>query len=885
MQTVHYLKDYKRPEFSITQLDLHFDIQNEYTQVKSRMVVLPKQATPVKLELAGSAELLEVVLDGEVLGKEAYQLDLTHETLSIHTVPTESFVLEITTQVYPHKNKSLMGLYASTDNLYTQCEPEGFRKITYYLDRPDVMTKFSTTIVADKKRYPVLLSNGNQVASGDVDKKRHYVKWIDPFRKPSYLFALVAGDLACSKDTFTTQSGRKVAIHFYTSEQDKHKVPYAIASLKRAMRWDEERFGLEYDLDIFMVVAVGDFNMGAMENKGLNIFNTKYVFADSKTASDKDFEHIEAVIGHEYFHNWTGNRVTCRDWFQLSLKEGLTVFRDQEFSGDMANRDVRRIENVMVLRANQFPEDAGPTAHPIRPASYTEMNNFYTLTVYEKGAEIVRMLHTLLGEEGFQKGMKLYFQRHDGQAVTCDDFRLAMADANGYDLSQFALWYSQAGTPQVRLRSDYDAETQTLHLQAAQTLPATPDTTQAKSPLMIPLKMSVLNQQGEVQAFCLNGKSLQETVLVLHEAEQEWELTGVADEPILSLLHGFSAPIYLDYPYTEAELQVLMLHEKDAFARWEAGQILYRRLMKQAVSALRDGTALPDISALTDALQQLMQQDIDAALLALMLTVPSEQEIWDQDFPQLDPTLLWQAREWMVGSIAKACVNDLSALRHTSQERELNSGLEDIAEYHPLLAKLRSLTNTVRSYLPRAQPESLTYFKQQYDKLAFNMTHEWGILQAINCAEHPIRDELLQQFARKFDEDALVMDKYFMLVASSTRSDTFERVQAALSHPRFSMENPNKVRSLIGMFTRNIAEFHHQSGRGYQFVADKIIALDEYNPQVAARLVQAFNVLNRVDDARQSLMLAQLERIQTQANVSKDTAEIVGKILLQHQVA
>ena len=885
MQTVHYLKDYKRPEFSITQLDLHFDIQNEYTQVKSRMVVLPKQATPVKLELAGSAELLEVVLDGEVLGKEAYQLDLTHETLSIHTVPTESFVLEITTQVYPHKNKSLMGLYASTDNLYTQCEPEGFRKITYYLDRPDVMTKFSTTIVADKKRYPVLLSNGNQVASGDVDKKRHYVKWIDPFRKPSYLFALVAGDLACSKDTFITQSGRQVAIHFYTSEQDKHKVPYAIASLKRAMRWDEERFGLEYDLDIFMVVAVGDFNMGAMENKGLNIFNTKYVFADSKTASDKDFEHIEAVIGHEYFHNWTGNRVTCRDWFQLSLKEGLTVFRDQEFSGDMANRDVRRIENVMVLRANQFPEDAGPTAHPIRPASYTEMNNFYTLTVYEKGAEIVRMLHTLLGEEGFQKGMKLYFQRHDGQAVTCDDFRLAMADANGYDLSQFALWYSQAGTPQVRLRSDYDAETQTLHLQAAQTLPATPDTTQAKSPLMIPLKMSVLNQQGEAQAFCLNGKPLQETVLVLHEAEQEWELTGVADEPILSLLHGFSAPIYLDYPYTEAELQVLMLHEKDAFARWEAGQILYRRLMKQAVSALRDGTALPDISALTDALQQLMQQDIDAALLALMLTVPSEQEIWDQDFPQLDPTLLWQAREWMVGSIAKACVNDLSALRHTSQERELNSGLEDIAEYHPLLAKLRSLTNTVRSYLPRAQLESLTYFKQQYDKLAFNMTHEWGILQAINCAEHPIRDELLQQFARKFDEDALVMDKYFMLVASSTRSDTFERVQAALSHPRFSMENPNKVRSLIGMFTRNIAEFHHQSGRGYQFVADKIIALDEYNPQVAARLVQAFNVLSRVDDARQSLMLAQLERIQTQANVSKDTAEIVGKILLQHQVA
>ena len=885
MQTVHYLKDYKRPEFSITQLDLHFDIHNEYTQVKSRMVVLPKNSSPTSLLLAGSAELVEVVLDGEILGRDAYQLDLAQETLIILSVPTESFVLEVTTQLYPIKNKSLMGLYASNDNLYTQCEPEGFRKITYYLDRPDVMTKFSTTIVADKKRFPVLLSNGNQVANGDVDKKRHYVKWIDPFRKPSYLFALVAGDFACSKDEFVTQSGRKVAIHFYTSEQDKHKVPYAIASLKRAMRWDEERFGLEYDLDIFMVVAVGDFNMGAMENKGLNIFNTKYVFADAKSATDKDFEHIEAVIGHEYFHNWTGNRVTCRDWFQLSLKEGLTVFRDQEFSGDMANRDVRRIENVMVLRANQFPEDSGPTAHPIRPASYTEMNNFYTLTVYEKGAEIVRMLHTLLGEEGFQKGMKLYFQRHDGQAVTCDDFRLAMADANGYDLSQFALWYSQAGTPQVRLRSDYDAETQTLHLQAAQTLPVTPDTTQAKQPLMIPLKLSVLNQQGEVQDFGVDGQIQQETVLVLREAEQEWTLQGVSDEPILSLLHGFSAPIYLDFPYSEAELTVLMLHEKDAFARWEAGQILYRRLMKQAVAALRDGTELPDSCSLTQALQQLMQQDIDAALLALMLTVPSEQEIWDQDFPQLDPTLLWQAREWLVDSIAKTCVNDLSALRHTMQERELNSGVANIADYHPLLAKYRSLTNTVRSYLPRAQPESLTYFKQQYEKLAFNMTHEWGILQAINCSEQAIRDELLQQFARKFDEDALVMDKYFMLVASSGRSDTFERVQAALNHPRFSMENPNKVRSLIGMFTRNIAEFHHVSGRGYTFVADKIIALDGYNPQVAARLVQAFNVLSRVDDARQNLMLAQLERIQAQTNVSKDTAEIIGKILLQHQVA
>lgn len=884
MQTVHYLKDYKRPEFSITQLDLNFDIQEEHTLVKARMIVLPREESGHKsLELTGSAQLESVIVDGEVLDTNAYEL--AEDVLRIKHVPNESFVLEITTKLYPQSNKSLMGLYASNGNLYTQCEPEGFRKITYYLDRPDVMTKFSTTIMADKKRYPVLLSNGNQVAAGEIDKKRHYVKWIDPFRKPSYLFALVAGDLACSKDEFVTMSGKKVAIHFYTSEADKHKVPFAIASLKRAMRWDEERFGLEYDLDIFMVVAVGDFNMGAMENKGLNIFNTKYVFADSKTATDKDFENIEAVIGHEYFHNYTGNRVTCRDWFQLSLKEGLTVFRDQEFSGDMANRDVRRIENVMVLRANQFPEDAGPTAHPIRPASYTEMNNFYTLTVYEKGSEIIRMLHTLLGEEGFQKGMKLYFQRHDGQAVTCDDFRLAMADANGYDLTQFALWYSQAGTPTVRLRSEYDASTAVLRLHASQTIPNTPDTTQAKQAMMIPIKLGILNQQGQQQEFVYESQPVTETVLVLREAEQEWVIEGVKDTPVLSLLRGFSAPIYLEYPYSSDDLAILMLHDTDAFSRWEAGQVLYRRMMKQAVHSSRDGVVLPDVSALTKPLQLLMNQNIDPALLALMLTIPSEQEIWDQEFPQLDPTLLWQAREWLVNSIATACLNDLSALRLKARELEANSGIDNPQEYHPLLAKARSLNNVVRTYLPRATPEILSYLSQQYEQLAVNMTHEWGMLQAINHEVHPLRDQKLQQFAQKFDHDALVMDKYFMLVASSYREDTFERVQQALNHPRFSMDNPNKVRALVGAFTRNTPHFHHASGRGYEFVTDIIIQLDEYNPQIAARLVQAFNVLSRVDEMRQKLMLVQLKRIQSQPNLSKDTAEIIGKILQQYEAS
>ena len=881
MQTVHYLKDYKRPEFSVTQLDLQFEIQEGYTTVKSRMVVVPKSKHGHSLTLMGTAELVGVVLDGGALDEHHYVLQ--DAELTLHGVPDESFVLEITTKLYPEHNKSLMGLYASNGNLYTQCEPEGFRKMTYYLDRPDVMTKFTTTIIADKKRYPVLLSNGNLVASGEMDKKRHFAKWLDPFKKPSYLFALVAGNLSCSKDEFVTQSGRKVAIHFYTSEQDKHKVPFAIASLKRAMRWDEERFGLEYDLDIFMVVAVGDFNMGAMENKGLNIFNTKYVFADAQTATDKDFEHIESVIGHEYFHNYTGNRVTCRDWFQLSLKEGLTVFRDQEFSADMANRDVRRIENVMVLRANQFPEDAGPTAHPIRPASYTEMNNFYTLTVYEKGAEVVRMLHTLLGEEGFQKGMKLYFQRHDGQAVTCDDFRLAMADANGYDLSQFALWYSQAGTPQVVFESQYDANEQVLTLNATQYLPATLDSEQPKSPMMVPIKISVLNAQGEVQTSELGGQQGQEHVLVLKDKQQTWHLNGIQSTPIVSVLRGFSAPVTLQYPYTDDELTILMLHDNDAFARWEAGQTLYRRYMKLAVCALRDGTAMPDIQNLLGSIRTLLQQPIDQALLALMLTLPSEQEIWDQDFVQLDPTLLWQAREWLFNQLAAAKLNELSALRQQTRDHEMGSGIPNIPDYHPVLAKVRSLSNVVWAYLPRAHPEILNYIKLQYEQLIINMTHEWGILQAINHMEHSTRDELLQQFAQKFDHDALVMDKYFMLVASSYRNDTFERVQDAVNHPRFSMENPNKVRALLGSFTRNTAHFHHLTGRGYQLLADKIMQLDAYNPQVAARLVQAFNVLGRVDAVRQQLMRTQLQRILAQETVSKDTAEIVGKILQTHQ--
>ena len=533
-KTVRYLKDYQTPAYRILETDLHFDIAEPQTIVKSRLTVEP-QRVGEPLVLDGSAKLLSVKINGT-----AADYVLKGETLTIADVPSERFTVEVETEILPAENKSLMGLYASGDNLFTQCEPEGFRKITFYIDRPDVMSKFTTTIVADKKRYPVLLSNGNKIDGGEFSDGRHWVKWEDPFAKPSYLFALVAGDLAVTEDRFTTMSGRNVKIEFYTTEADKPKVGFAVESLKNAMKWDETRFGLEYDLDIFMVVAVGDFNMGAMENKGLNIFNTKFVLADSRTATDTDFEGIESVVGHEYFHNWTGNRVTCRDWFQLSLKEGLTVFRDQEFSGDRASRAVRRIENIRLLRQHQFPEDAGPTAHPVRPASYEEMNNFYTMTVYEKGAEVVRMYHTLLGEEGFQKGMKLYFQRHDGQAVTCDDFRAAMADANGINLDQFALWYSQAGTPV--LEAEGRLKNNVFELTIKQTVPPTPDMAD-KQPMMIPVKIGLLNRNGEAVAFDYQGKRATEAVLLLTEAEQTFPLEGVTEAVVPSLLRGFSAPV------------------------------------------------------------------------------------------------------------------------------------------------------------------------------------------------------------------------------------------------------------------------------------------------------------------------------------------------------
>lgn len=864
-KTVHYLKDYQTPAYRILETDLHFDIAEPQTVVKSRLTVEP-QRVGEPLVLDGSAKLLSVKINGA-----AADYVLEGETLTIADVPSERFTVEVETEILPVENKSLMGLYASGGNLFTQCEPEGFRKITFYIDRPDVMSKFTTTIVADKKRYPVLLSNGNKIDGGECSDDRHWVKWEDPFAKPSYLFALVAGDLAVTEDYFTTMSGRNVKIEFYTTEADKPKVGFAVGSLKNAMKWDETRFGLEYDLDIFMVVAVGDFNMGAMENKGLNIFNTKFVLADSRTATDTDFEGIESVVGHEYFHNWTGNRVTCRDWFQLSLKEGLTVFRDQEFSGDRASRAVRRIENIRLLRQHQFPEDAGPTAHPVRPASYEEMNNFYTMTVYEKGAEVVRMYHTLIGEEGFQKGMKLYFQRHDGQAVTCDDFRAAMADANGINLDQFALWYSQAGTPV--LEAEGRLKNNVFELTIKQTVPPTPDMAD-KQPMMIPVKIGLLNRNGEAVAFDYQGKRATEAVLLLTEAEQTFLLEGVTEAVVPSLLRGFSAPVHLNYPYSDDDLLLLLAHDSDAFTRWEAAQTLYRRAVAANLAAISDGVELPKHEKLLAAVEKVISDDLlDNAFKALLLGVPSEAELWD-GAENIDPLRYHQAREALLDTLAVHFLPKWHELNRQAAKQENQS-----YEYSPEAAGWRTLRNVCRAFVLRADPVHIETVAEKYGEMAQNMTHEWGILSAVNGNESDTRNRLLAQFADKFSDDALVMDKYFALVGLSRRSDTLQQVQTALQHPKFSLENPNKARSLIGGFSRNVPHFHAEDGSGYRFIADKVIEIDRFNPQVAARLVQAFNLCNKLEPHRKNLVKQELQRIRAQEGLSKDVGEIVGKIL------
>jgi aminopeptidase N len=788
------------------------------------------------------------------------------DKLLIHGVP-EICSLEIEVLIKPQENTALVGLYPSGDFLLTQCEAEGFRKITYFPDRPDVMTRYEVTIVADKQRYPVLLSNGNAVDSGEFADGRHWVCWDDPWAKPSYLFALVAGELACIEDCFKTRSGRDVTLRVYVEQENIDRCEHAMESLIHAMKWDEDRFGLEYDLDIYHIVATNDFNMGAMENKSLNIFNSKYVLARPDTATDFDYQGIEGVIGHEYFHNWTGNRVTCQDWFQLTLKEGLTVFRDQEFSSDMQSRAVKRIRDVRQLRGKQFPEDAGPMSHPIRPDKYLEINNFYTMTVYQKGAEIIRMCHTLLGEDGFQKGMRLYFERHDGMAVSCDDFLAAMADANDADLQKFGRWYGQSGTPELTARGSYDANARTFTLHLSQMTPMTHDQAE-KQPLVIPVAVGLISRDGAEFPLQLSGDdspAATSRMLVLEQAQQSFVFEDVNERPIPSLLRGFSAPVKLEYPYSTSDLAVLMAHDSDAFVRWEAAQLLAQGQILDNVERLLEGSEPVVGEELADAFAALLADvDSDPALVAEALHLPGEDYLADQ-MEVVDVDGIHAARKFVKSRLANT-LHDAFTSRYKS--------MSDDGPYSKSPASMARRL----SYL--LETESGAGLAEAQLKSSDNMTDTLAALQGLVWVEAPGADAALRAFEEQWRDDALVMDKWFSIQASIPGERTVERVRKLLDHPGFSIANPNKVRSVTGVFSMmNPTGFHTADGSGYRLHADQVIALDALNPQMAARMAGAFNPWTRYDEGRRSLMKSELNRIASVEGLSPDVSEIINNAL------
>ena len=875
LQTI-YLKDYRPPSYLVETVDLHVELSPLQTKVRA---TLQFKANPdctkerAELYLHGrQLELLAIKLDGRELAAGEYRVD--SEGLTIPVVP-EGFVLETLVEINPEDNTALEGLYRASEIFCTQCEAQGFRKITFYPDRPDVMARFTTTLVGDLETTPVLLANGNLVESGYLDDGRHFAKFEDPFPKPSYLFAMVAGKLTAIDDSFVTMSGCKVSLQIFVEERNRYKCDHAMLSLKNAMRWDEEVYGLEYDLDEYKVVAVDDFNMGAMENKGLNVFNSKYVLAKPETATDADFQGIEGVIGHEYFHNWTGNRVTCRDWFQLSLKEGLTVFRDQEFSADMGSRAVKRIGEVRLLRNFQFPEDAGPMSHPVRPESYIEINNFYTATVYNKGAEVIRMYQTLLGKEGFQRGMKLYFERHDGQAVTTDDFLAAMADATGADLNQFKRWYSQAGTPVLDIEGRYDDEAKTFCLMVRQSCPDTPEQS-AKQPFLIPLRIGLLGPDGQdlpLQLVDEEKAQIGSRTLKITEAEQTFTFVNLPVTPVPSLLRDFSAPVKVHYPYDREELAFLFANDSDAFNRWEAGQRLATNLLLEMVGDIRAKRVVEVpgdfLAAFRSALQD---RDADPALLSLALTLPGEMELAEA-MGVADPGAIHISRQVLRKTLAAALHEDFIAVLGTMQDEGLYSLTSEAIGR-------RSLKNLCLGYLALLDIPSIQ--QNCFDRFvdADNMTDR---MAALTCLVHnrlPRWEEALAAFYHQFESDPLVVDKWFTLQATSPQSETLTEIEALMTHPAFTMRNPNRVRSLVGAFAQgNPALFHDLSGAGYAFLADRVIELDTLNPQVAARLVSPLSRWRRYDSERQGLMKTQLERIQRQENLSTDVGEIVGKSL------
>ncbi|MFK7864121.1 MAG: aminopeptidase N [Pseudohongiellaceae bacterium] len=888
-----FLKDYTKPSYLIDNTALHFDLFEDHAIVNSTLDMRVNNEAGFNPEadllLNGSDLTLESIsIDGVELEKSLFTRDEDSLTiLNVQKLIADQeggrFTLSCRTKIEPQNNTALEGLYKSKKMFCTQCEAEGFRRITYYLDRPDVMSKFVTTVEADKKKYPVLLSNGNNIASGDSEKSssRHWVTWEDPFRKPSYLFALVAGDLISLGDTFVTMSGRSIELKIYVEEKDLDKCGHAMMSLKNSMRWDEQEYGREYDLDIFMIVAVDDFNMGAMENKGLNIFNTSCVLANPKTQSDFAFQRVEAVVAHEYFHNWSGNRVTCRDWFQLSLKEGFTVFRDSEFSADMGSRTVKRIEDVAFLRTVQFAEDGGPMAHSVRPDSYMEISNFYTVTIYEKGAEVVRMIQLLVGPENFRKGSDLYFERHDGQAVTTEDFVKAMEDASGVDLTQFRRWYSQAGTPRLSISSSFDESAGHWKMKVSQTCPDTPSQTN-KDPFHIPLRLGLLNSTGEPLPLSLvgeEGENVYDRVLDIKGAEQEFVFQGIESKPIPSLLRGFSAPVKLSYDYSHDELFFLMVHDSDGFNRWNASQMLATAYIEQLLSQYKNDQQFefPELLATAFSVvldSALHDEDLDKAMVAQLLSPPVLGALIEQS-EVADVFGMYKVREFLLDSLAKQLQEKFEQVYAT---------VLDSSAYSPdadSIAK-RSLKSLCLSFLVRTGDER--WIDNCYDQFvtATDMTNQSAALRILVNSHsekaRPLASEALASFYKQWSHEPLVVDQWLVIQATAQVPTALEHVKALLKDDAFEIRNPNKVRSLIGAFcSQNHTGFHHASGEGYEFLADQVLVLDKLNPQIASRLLTPLTRWKKYDSKRQALMQAQLLRVKAEEGLSKDVFEIVEK--------
>ncbi|MEA5114926.1 MAG: aminopeptidase N [Geobacteraceae bacterium] len=871
-----FRKDYTPPHYLVDTIDLRFELEEETTRVHSRLKVRANPAAgPGKrpLRLDGHRSVLAgISLDGVPLPEDRYSVD--GEGLSILDVPS-TFILEVDTELRPQDNTFLEGLYRSGGMFCTQCEAEGFRSITYFPDRPDVLAVYTVTIVADRKNYPVLLSNGNLKENGEMPDGRHYAVWHDPFPKPCYLFALVAGDLVCTEGNFTTCSGREVTLRIFVEERNRDKCGHALRSLQKAMRWDEETFGREYDLDLFMIVAVDDFNMGAMENKGLNIFNSRYVLASPETATDDDYRAIEEVVGHEYFHNWTGNRITCRDWFQLSLKEGLTIYRDQEFSADMESRGVKRISDVRLLRTHQFPEDSGPMAHPVRPDSYMEINNFYTMTVYNKGAEVIRMMRTLLGADGFRQGMDLYFRRHDGQAVTVEDFVRAMEDGSRKDLGQLRRWYEQAGTPSLAVESSFDKAKGTFTLKIQQSCPATPGQPE-KKPFHIPLAMGLLDRQGRELPCTLAGETESgptTRILEIRNAGETFVFTGLSSEPVPALLRGFSAPLRLFCTWSHDDLVLLMAHEKDPFCRWEAGQQLAIKLILGLVTDLQAGRELHLDPGFVAAFRETLtggEQDKD--FLAEALTLPSEAYLTDL-MDVADPDAIHQARQFVRQNLAEQLRAEFLDVREQCR------GTAPYAVDDGRSGE-RRLANLCLSFLLTLEQQDIIDLCLRQFHEADNMTDAMGALVPLASSNCPERRIALDEFYVKWRDNRQVVDKWFSVQASSSLPDTLAEVTRLLEHPAFELTNPNRFRSLVGVFSQaNQVRFHAADGSGYRFFGEQMLRLIPVNPQVSARLLTPLTRWRRFDPARQTLMLAELRRIKALPDLPRDVFEVVEKSL------